>query len=146
MKYLVLAILLFLCGAGLTQIKIEDEQAYVPVVRTRTTEGLFLTFLHERVADRRACQQTFERFAGVVRPCANCAIESMVCATELAGVDKAVAEDRPVPVYTVVGERVRISLVGPPHRVRSECEGIADQMVLNGLKTAACIYPKRGSI
>ena len=67
MKYLVLAVLLFACGAGLTQLRVEDEQAYVPVVRTRTTEGLFLTLLHERVKDRRACQQTVDRFAGLLR-------------------------------------------------------------------------------
>jgi hypothetical protein len=146
MKYLVLAILLFACGAGLTQMRVEDEQAYVPVVRTRTAEGMFLTLLHERVTNQRACQQTVERFAALLRPCASCTIESRECATELAGVDKAVAEGRPVPLYTVAAEGVRISLVGPPSIVKSECESIAGHMVLNGLKSAACIYPKRDPV
>jgi hypothetical protein len=143
MRYLVLAVLLFGCGAGLTQLRVEDDQAYVPVVRTRTTDGMFLTLLHEQVADRRVCQQTVERFAGLLRSCATCTIESMECATGLAGIDKAVAENRPVPLYTVAAEGVRISLVGPPNSVQSECESIAGHMVLNGLKSAACIYPKR---
>ena len=146
MRYLLLAVLLFACGAGLTQLKVEDDQSYVPVVRTRTTEGMFLTLLHEQVKDRRVCQQTVDRFAALLRSCATCTIESMECATGLAGVDKAVADDRPVPLYTVAAERVRISLVGPPNIVRSQCEAIASHMVLNGLKSAACIYPKRDPV
>ena len=146
MKYLVLAILLFACGAGLTQLRVEDDHAYVPVVRTRTTDGMFLTLLHEQVTDRRVCQQTVERFAGLLRSCATCTVESMECAAGLAGIDKAVAEDRPVPLYTVAAERVRISIVGPPNSVQSECESIAGHMVLNGLKTAACVYPRRGPV
>lgn len=143
MRYLVLALLLFACGAGLTRLKIEDDQAYVPVVRTRTTDGMFLTLVHERVNDRRACRKTIDRFAGLLRPCAACTIESAECATELSGVDKAIAEGRPVPLYTVAAEGVRISLVGPPNLVKSECDSIAGHMVLSGLKSAACIYPKR---
>src|SRR5258707_7371384 len=112
MKYLVLAILLFACGAGLTQLRVEDEQAYVPVVRTRTTDGMFLTLLHERVSTQRACQETVERFAALLRPCAACTIESRECATELTGVDKAIAEGQPVHLYTVADEGVPISLVG----------------------------------
>ena len=146
MRYLVLAILLFACGASLTQIRVEEEQEYVPVVRTRTTQGMFLTLLHERVKDRRVCQQTVDRFAGVLRACATCTIESMECATELVGIDKAMAEGQPIPLYIVAGEGVRISLVGPRRKVRPECESIADQMVLNGLKSAACIYPKRDPV
>jgi hypothetical protein len=146
MKYLVLAILLFACGAGLTQMRVEDEQAYVPVVRTRTAEGMFLTLLHERVTNRKICQQTVERFAGLLRTCATCTIESTECATTLAGIDKAIAEDRPVPLYTVAAEHVRISLVGPPSTIKSDCESIAGHMVLNGLKSAACIYPKRDPV
>jgi hypothetical protein len=143
MKYLVLAIFLFACGAGLTQVRVEDEQAYIPVVRTRTADGMFLTLLHERVSKQTACQQTIERFVALLRPCAACTIESRECATELGGVDKALAEGRPVPLYTVAAEGVRISLVGPPDIIKSECESIAGHMVLNGLKTAACIYPTR---
>jgi hypothetical protein len=145
-KYLVLAILLFACGAGLTQLRVEDEQTYVPVVRTRTAEGLFLTLLHVRVTNQKACQQTVARFAALLRPCASCTIESSECATELAGIDKAISEGRPVPLYMVAAEGVRISLVGPPSIIKSECESIAGHMVLNGLKSAACVYPQRDPV
>jgi hypothetical protein len=124
-------------------LKVEDDQSYFPVVRTRTAEGMFLTLLHEPVTDRRVCQQTVDRFAELLRSCATCTIESKECATGLAGIDRAVAEDRPVPLYTVASENVRISLVGPPNIVRSQCESLAGHMVLNRLKSAACIYPRR---
>ena len=141
MRYVALSAILFAIGIGLTQLQ-ADEQAYVPVVRMRTADGHFVTLLASKRLGRSACQQTVDQFAAPLRVCAACSIESMGCTTGLSGIDKALAEGQPLPVYAVVGESgIRVSVVGPPETVKAQCEAIAQHMVRNGMKSAACMYP-----
>src|SRR5258706_282462 len=103
MKYLALAVLLFACGAGLTQLRVEDGQTYVPVVRTRTTEGLFLTLLHETVKDRRVCQQTVERVAGLLRATAAFATGTVTSVKGSVRIgNQPVTENQQIPIGSLV--------------------------------------------
>ena len=142
MKYLVLAVILFLIGVGLTQMEREDR-IFTPVVRLRTTDGLFVTLIQDANPKRNACRQAIDRLVeSLGSTCAVCSIESTDCATRLEGVDCALANNESVPMYTVRAEGIRIAMLGPPLAVRAECEVMAAQMVQLGLKSATCGAPQ----
>jgi hypothetical protein len=141
MKYVVLAILMFLLGALLTTFRPEDPML-IPIVRMRSPEGYFVTYVRDRVRGGKACQAEIKSYVEPLKSaCPDCSIESSACASELAGMEKALAENRPLPVYVVRSEGIRMSVVGPPQRVKVWCEIVAAQIVRNGLRTAACVYP-----
>ena len=141
MKYIVLAILMFLLGALLTTFR-PPESFYSPVVRMRSPAGFFVTYLRERVQGTKACHAEIDEYVEpLVKACPDCSIESTECATQLNGIEKALADDNPLPVYTVRAEGVRMSVVGAPRQTRLWCEAVASEMVKRGLSTAACVFP-----
>jgi hypothetical protein len=142
-KYLVLAVLLFIAGVALTQLNVEDE-AFLPVVRVRTEGGAFITIVHNRRSAKRSCQETVKRLVVNLRACPDCAIESQGCATNLTGLEKALADGKPLPVYSVSAIDVRVSIIGPPAYVRADCEGLARQIALAGVPSV-CIHPEVGT-
>jgi len=140
-KYLVLAALLFIAGIGVTQLE-RETVPFTPVVRVRTVEGLFLTLVQPGTPSRSACNTAVQDLVdGFGKACANCVIESSDCASKLEGIDRALALNQPIPLYTISAQGFRISVLGPPQTVKAACEAIASQMVKGGLKTASCASP-----
>lgn len=141
MRYVLLAALMFLLGA--LAMTFEGESAsFIPIVRVRSTEGLYITLVQARTPKRSACQVNVETFVKALdSTCANCAVESSDCATQLHGIDQALAAGEQLPIYTVAADGVRIGVVGPPNIVRAACEGMATQFVVNGWKMATCVAP-----
>jgi hypothetical protein len=145
MKYVVLAVLMLLLGLLVLTFKPEDPML-IPIVRMRSPEGFFVTYVHDRVKGGKACQEEIRVYVEPLQAaCPDCNIESTACAGELVGMEKALVEKRPLPVYVVGAEGVRMSVVGPPKKVQIWCEVVATQIVRNGLKSASCIYPKGAS-
>jgi hypothetical protein len=142
MKYIVLAVLMFVLGALLTTFKPEDPML-TPIVRMRSPEGFFVTYVRDRVAGHKACNEEIHLYVDpLVKACPECNIESTGCATELVGMEKVLAENKPLPIHVVRTEGLRMSVVGPPSRVRVWCEAVAIQMVRKGVGSAACVYPQ----
>lgn len=142
MKYVVLALLLFLLGVAITLIEF-DHRTYVPIVRLRTDNGLFLTLVQDRTSRRQACKEAIERFvAPLGETCRGCTVESTDCATNLEGVDRALARGEQLPLYTISAEGMRMALLGPPGSVQATCELMVAQMVVRGVKSAACVFPQ----
>jgi hypothetical protein len=145
MRYFVFSLLMFAAGVALTQVD-REPQAFTPLVRVRTTDGLFITFLQRGGFNRSSCNQSIETFARVVKEsCAPCMIESTGCSSQLEGMDRALANDEHLPLFTVSADDFRIAIVGPPHSVQAECGEIAAQMVKKGLKNAGCHSPVLGA-
>ena len=145
MRYFALAVLLFMVGVYATTLKL-DPRPYSPVVRVRTGDGFFMTLVQARAATEKACMEAADDFVGpLARVCPTCVVESVDCSHELAGIDKALAEGAEVPLYRVSAEGVNMALVGPPDLVRERCERIAAAIVAQGMKTAACVYPRPGA-
>ena len=143
MRYVVLAGLMFLLG-GLLMTFEGDSTSFTPVVRVRSTDGLYMTLVQPRTSKRSACNATIDGFVKALDgTCATCAVESTDCATRLEGIDRALAAGERLPIYTVSAEGMRIGVVGPPHVVLSACEGMASQFVAHGVKAATCIAPLR---
>ena len=142
MKYLGLALILFGMGAAMVFFN-REERAYVPLVRLRTAEGLFITAVQPQTSSRSSCKEAIERF---VQPlgiqCKECAIESQ-CVTELSGMELALAKGRDVPVYTVISKSARLALVGPTQTLQRDCEQLALQVGSSG--NASCVTPRKGS-
>jgi len=142
MKYLALAVILFLIGIGFTQIEREDY-LFTPVVRLRTTDGLFMTFVQDASPKRSACREAIDRFVSALdTTCTTCFIESTDCATRLEGMDRALANNESLPVHTISAEGIHMAMLGPPRLVQVECEGMAAQLVRLGMKSAACAFPR----
>jgi hypothetical protein len=146
MRYFVFSLLMFAAGVALTQAD-REPQAFTPVVRVRTTDGLFVTFVQRGVFKRSSCNLSVETFSRVVKDaCSRCTIESAGCASQLEGMDRALANDEPLPVYTVSANDVRIAIVGPLNSVQAECGEMAAQMVTKGIQNADCHIPVLGAL
>ena len=144
MKYFVLALLLFLLGLLVSTFEPPLEH-YYPVVRLRTADGFFMTLVQNRVAGIKPCQEATEVFIETLaKSCATCDVESKECARELRGIDKALAEHRPLPIYRVSAQGLDIAVIGPPATVRARCERMADGFVARGMKSASCLFPSSG--
>jgi len=144
MKYFVLAFLLFLLGLLVSTFEPPPER-YHPVARLRTADGFFMTFVQDRVEGAKLCREALDAFVETLgKSCPSCDIESQECATTLRGIDKALAERAPLPIYRVTTPQLGIALIGPPAKVRSRCERMADGLVARGMKSASCVFPNPG--
>ena len=145
MKYVVLAVLMFLLGLLVMTFKPEDPMV-IPIVRMRSPEGFFVTYVHDRVQGGKLCQMEIDSYVEPLqKACPTCSIESSGCASELVGMEKALLDKQPLPVYVVGAPGLRMSVVGPPQKVKIWCEVVADEIVRNGIKSASCIYPRGAS-
>ncbi len=145
MKYLVLALFMLAAGAALTQSDL-GTQIYYPVVRLRTSDGFFITSVQERTSRRTACRESMEQFIEPIRrDCARCTLESAECVSDLVGVELALANGEVLDVHTVTAEGIKMALVGPPESAQKTCEAIAARIVLNGMKNASCVFPRRAA-
>jgi hypothetical protein len=141
MRYVLLALLLFAVGVTVAMLE-RDTQAFTPIVRVRSIDGLYITLVQPRTAKRSACAAVVERFEqALAQTCATCTIESTDCATRLEGIDQALAAGEGVPVFTVSAQGMRVGLLGPPPSVKAECEAMASQFVRSGVK-ASCVSPR----
>lgn len=144
MKYFVLALLLFLLGLLVSTFEPRPTPSY-PLVRVRTSDGFFLTLVQNRVDSRQRCQEAVDTFVEtLIKACPSCTIESEECSLELSGIDKALAEGAPLPLYRVHAYQMNIALIGPPGKVRERCQRIADGIVRQGMKSASCVFPNPG--
>src|SRR5258708_7024394 len=142
MKYLVLALILFGVGTGLIVFKV-DDQTYIPLIRFRTPEGLFVTAVQAPAKSRPACKASIDRFVQQLgSQCRDCALETQ-CVVELSGMDLALSKGDDVPVHTVLSKGARLALVGPPRTLQRSCEQLALQVGSTG--NASCVTPRKAS-
>jgi hypothetical protein len=141
MKYVVLAVLLFAAGVSLIFVE-RAEQHFTPIVRMRTDNGLYMTFLQDSLDKRVACLNSVENLVHeLYASCPTCSIESTDCPAQVQGMESALANKAPAPLYVVASEKLRIGILGPPASVRARCELMATVMTQLGLKSAVCIPP-----
>src|SRR6266446_6952297 len=55
-KYVIVAIVLFVVGVALTQVE-RESNVFTPVIRIRTESGLFLTMVQRQTTKRSACSE-----------------------------------------------------------------------------------------
>jgi hypothetical protein len=141
MKYFVFALLMFIAGLALTRID-RDTPEVRPIIRTRTTTGLFITLVMRQPVKRSICADAVSAFERTLAPsCPTCVMESADCAQSFEGIENALARNEPLPIYTVDSDAFRIALVGPTAAVAAECDKMASEMVRRGAKVAACHAP-----
>ena len=142
MRYFVLSLVLLITGVVVTQLE-RETQDFTPVVRVRTHDGLFLTFVQQGFARQADCSAAVAAFSDVLTTsCPMCVIESSGCPSTLEGIDRALYKRERLPIYTVSADTFRVAIVGPPHQVELECREMAAQMARQGIKTAACNLPE----
>jgi hypothetical protein len=59
--------------------------------------------------------------------------------------DRALANDEHLPLFTVSADDFRIAIVGPPNSVQAECGEMAAQLIKQGIKNADCHNPVLGA-
>jgi hypothetical protein len=140
-RYFALSLLLFVAGVALSQID-HDQEQFTPLVRLRTTEGMFITFVQPGTFPRRECSQTVAAFTqSLNKSCVNCVLESAQCHEKLEGLDRALARNESVPFHTVEAKVFRVAVAGPPATVLQECREIAAQMARFGIVGSYCREP-----
>lgn len=145
MKYVFLAALLFIAGLALTQVP-RKSYNFTPLVRVRTTNGLFITLVQKQISSHERCDAAVDVLVKEFgKQCPQCVVESTECAVKLDGIDSALARRESVPLYVVAADELRIGILGPPESVRSQCEGMASSMVRNGVSSAICVPPAKPS-
>lgn len=145
MKYFVLALLMFAAGVAITRI--EPETPHVtPIVRLRTTGGLFITLVQSETKTKKLCTEANDRFVQpLIDLCPACEVLSSDCAEKLVGIEGALVRGEPVPVHTVGGAGFRAAVLGPPSTVNATCQALAVHMVKGGVNTATCRPPSGAS-
>ena len=117
------------------------SQAYHPVVRLSSPDGLVYTAVQDARRERRACGAANERFlAPVKQGCKQCKVEIARCERQLEGFELALHERRKVSNYVVSGPGVRMAIAGPAATAKASCDQIVSEMVRSGL-SAACLSP-----
>ena len=141
MRYGLLALALLAAAVALWQAEHEREQ-YTPIVRIRSSDGLFMTMIQKSTARQSSCAAMLDRFEAALRAtCPICAVESTGCAIVLEGIEQALARGERMPIYTISAEGIRVGLLGPPRSVQAECEAMAREFMRNGLPSASCVAP-----
>jgi hypothetical protein len=146
MRQAVIALLIIAAGSWLAHMHVVSQQ-YHPVVRLASPEdGLTYTTVQDAVAERRACGAANDRFLKPIKNlCKQCQVVYARCERKLEGFEAALAEGAPVPYYQVFGPGLRIAIDGPAAPAKTSCEFIAGDMVKRGVRSAACLYPKKAS-
>lgn len=141
MRYLLLALLL-LGAAVMLAYPERERQAFTPLVRVRSADGLYITVVHPAVARRAECAHRLARFEAELRStCSACTVESSDCARELAGIDRSLAGGESLPIFAVHAGALRAGVLGPPRFVQAACEAMASELAKSGLKAATCVAP-----
>ena len=142
MKYAALALVLLLAGLGLMHVERAEPERFTPLVRLRTADGMFITFVQPGSFRRSECTETVSAFTqSLAKGCVNCVLESAQCHERLEGIDRALARNEPVPFHTVEAKLFRVAVAGPPGTVLQECRDIAAQMARFGLAGSYCREP-----
>jgi hypothetical protein len=143
-RYAALALVLLLAGVALWHFERERE-IYTPIARLRSSDGLYMTIVQPGTARRSGCAAVLARFQEALKStCPLCAVESAGCATDLGGIDRALARGERLPIYTISAQGIRVGLLGPPRSVHAECEAMASQFLRSGLQSASCVAPGPG--
>ena len=141
MKQLVVAALLVAAGLAGAYFYVRTT-TYSPLVRMAAPEGFTITAVQTPVANREACDAANRRFSDPIKKgCPGCKFEIERCAGSLSGDEKALAGGDPLNDYSVSAIGIRMLVTGPAKLAKPVCEQLAGDIVKNGVKTAACIYP-----
>jgi hypothetical protein len=141
MRYLILALLLLAAAFLIGQME-RQTIAYTPVMRVRSSDGYYVTIVQRQLSTRAQCTGLLEHFEQALRRnCPTCAVEASDCAGSLQGLERSLAADEHLPIFTISAEPMRLGLLGPPRNVQAECEAIAAYLVRSGVKSASCVSP-----
>jgi hypothetical protein len=143
MKQALIALVLIAVGSWLAHLHVAS-QTYYPVVRLTSPDGLAYTTVQDEVTERRACGAANDRFLKPIKEmCKQCQVVFARCERKLEGLEAALAAGAAVPHYTVFAPSLRIAVDGPADAAKASCDFIAGDMVKRGLRSAACLYPKK---
>ena len=143
MKQALIALVLIAVGSWLAHLHV-SSQTYYPVVRVTSTDGIVYTTVQNEVSERRACGAANDRFLKPIKEmCKECQVVFARCERKLEGLEAALAAGGAVPHYTVFAPSLRIAVDGPAAAAKATCDFIAGDMVKRGLRSAACLYPKK---
>ena len=143
MKQALVALVLIAVGSWLAHLHVAS-QTYYPVVRLSSPDGLTYTTVQDEVTERRACGAANDRFLKPIKElCKTCQVVFARCERKLEGLAAAFAAGAAVPHYTVFAPSLRIAVDGPVDAARASCDFIAGDMVKRGLRSAACLYPRK---
>jgi hypothetical protein len=121
------------------------SQSYHPVVRLASPDGLVYTAVQDAKQERQECGAANDRFlAPVKKICRDCQVVLARCERALEGFELEIYERKQLRQYIVQGPGVRMAIAGPQLKAQASCEHIAQQMVRNGLRQAACVQPIAG--
>ena len=143
MKQALIALVLIAVGSWLAHLHVAS-QTYYPVVRLTSPDGITYTTVQDEVQERRACGAANDRFLKPIKEmCKQCQVVYARCERKLEGFEAALAGGAAVPYHQVFAPSLRIAVEGPAEAARVACDFIAGDMVKRGLRSAACLYPRK---
>lgn len=140
-KHAVVAAVLIAVSVWLGHLHVVS-QSYHPVVRLSSPDGLVYTAVQDATHERKDCGAANDRFLGPVKQaCKDCRVVLARCERQLEGLELDVHQGKQISHPVVAGPGVRMAIAGPEGTAKASCEHIAQQMVRNGLRSAACVRP-----
>ena len=146
MKMIVVAAALIIAGAVLAHLHVA-AQRYYPTVKVLAPEGVTYIAVLDETQERQACGAANKRFIAALKaPCKRCQILWARCERVITGNEEtALLKEGPNENYRLVAAGVRLAIIGPERVARMSCEYLARDLAKQGVRSAACIYPKAAS-
>jgi hypothetical protein len=141
-KAAVIALVLIGAGAWLAHLHVVS-QAYHPVVRVNTPEGISYIAVLDATHERQTCGLANERFLRPVKEgCKKCEVAYARCERTLRGLELDLYAGHAMRYHRVYAPGVRVAVLGPAAMAKVDCEFLAADMMKRGLSSAACIKPR----
>jgi len=103
--------------------------------------GNYLVSTVQTTESQEACRAASKSYINSIQQgCAECKVQSFSCGTALAGDEKALWSDAPIPQYSVSSESTRVLFAGPEQSTKPVCDQVAREMSAKGMP-ATCVPP-----
>jgi hypothetical protein len=146
MKMIVVGAALVIAGAVLAHLHVV-AQSYYPTIKVLAPEGVTYIAVLDATPERQACGAANRRFIVALKePCKRCQILWARCERVITGNEEtALLKGGPSESYLLVAAGVRLAISGPEQAAKTSCDYLARDLAKQGVRSAACIYPKAAS-
>ena len=123
------------------------SQSYHPTVKVLAPEGVTFLAIQDPTQERQACGAANQRFIGPLKEhCKDCQIIWARCERAITGNEEAaLLKGEPSESYLVLAPGLRLAISGPVEAAKTSCDYLVGTLTKQGLRSAACIYPRAAS-
>lgn len=143
MRQALIAIALIAAAAVVAHYHVA-AQRYFPIVHISSPDGLSYLAVMDPTPERQACGASNDRYLEPIKQlCKDCRIDYARCERGLEGLAAQIHDGKPLPYPEIDAPGFRMAVVGDANAAQKACAFIAEGMVKQGVRAAACVRANR---